>query len=388
MPWLCARGEHPIRPLPEGYPLALFTDTEPTLQPRRRRRIGWLILLVSLVGIASVALIPAPYVIEQPGPVYNVLGDVTVSGHQVPLIDIPTEHTYPTDGALDMLTVSIRGDRQQPPSWFEIATAYFDPSKAVVPVDEIYPAGTSVEQSNQQGQVDMQNSQKEAIAAALTELGYSFPSTLTVVETQPGGPADGKLEAGDTIVSLDGTPYSDVSALRAGIAANGVDKPATIVVDRKGVEQTFQVTPKLSPGDAPAPIVGIVVGSDYTFPIDVTIQLENVGGPSAGQMFALGIIDKLTTGELNGGKNVAGTGTITADGEVGPIGGIRQKLYGARNAGAEYFLAPASNCDEVTGHIPAGLTVFAVKTLDDSLAALKAVSSGGDTSVLPACPAH
>lgn len=369
-----------------GLPLALFTDTEPNPQPRRHRWIGWTILGGALVGVVAVALIPAPYVIEQPGPVYNVLGDVTVSGKQVPLIEIPHEKTYSTDGALDMLTVSIRGDREQLPSWLDIATAYFDPSKAVVPVDEIYPVGTTVEQSNQQGQVDMQNSQKEAIAAALTDLGYTFPSTLTVVQTQKGSPADGKLKAGDSIVSIDGTPYSDVSALRGAIAANGVDKPATIVVTRDGVEKSLEVTPKLSTGDSPVPIVGIVVGSDYTFPVDVTIQLENVGGPSAGQMFALGIIDKLTDGELNGGKKIAGTGTITANGDVGPIGGIRQKLYGARNAGAEYFLAPATNCDEVTGHIPAGLTVFAVKTLSDSLAALKAISSGGDTSALPACP--
>jgi PDZ domain-containing protein len=102
-------------------------------------------------------------------------------------------------------------------------------------------------------------------------------------------------------------------------------------------------------------------------------------------MFALGIIDKLTPGELNGGENFAGTGTIDATGAVGAIGGIRQKLYGASNAGAKYFLAPASNCDEVTGHIPAGLTVFSVATLDDALAALEAVSAGDDTRALPAC---
>jgi PDZ domain-containing protein len=103
-------------------------------------------------------------------------------------------------------------------------------------------------------------------------------------------------------------------------------------------------------------------------------------------MFALGIIDKLTPGALNGGELVAGTGTISSTGEVGPIGGIRQKLYGASGAGADWFLAPQSNCDEVTGHIPAGLTVFAVETLDDALTALEAISSDGDTSELPTCP--
>ena len=115
-PWRCARGEHPSRPLFEGLPLALFTDIEPTPQPRKHRWIGWIILGTALVGVVVVALVPAPYVIEQPGPVYNVLGDVTVSGKQVALIDIPSEKTYQTGGALDMLTVSLRGDRAQPPS--------------------------------------------------------------------------------------------------------------------------------------------------------------------------------------------------------------------------------------------------------------------------------
>ena len=369
--------------------LALFTDTRPDAKPSRRRRwIGWGILSVALVGVTVVALLPAPYVIEEPGPVFNVLGETEVSGKQVPLIDIPTATTFPTSGALKMLTVSLRGDPSQLPNWLDIATAYLNPSQAVLPVDEIYPPGESVDQSNQQGAVDMANSQKEAIAAALTHLGYTFPSVLTVVDLQPGGAADGALKKNDEILSLNDEPVSDVSALRAAIAANGTSKPAQVGISRGGTKQTIAITPKLSTGDTPVPVIGIIVGSDYTFPIDVTIQLENVGGPSAGQMFALGIIDKLTSGNLNGGKDVAGTGTITAQGEVGPIGGIRQKMWGARSSGAQYFLAPAENCDEVTGHIPPGLTVFAVKTLDDSLADLKVVAAGGNTSALTSCPAQ
>jgi PDZ domain-containing protein len=104
-------------------------------------------------------------------------------------------------------------------------------------------------------------------------------------------------------------------------------------------------------------------------------------------MFALGIIDTLTPGELNGGRNVAGTGTISADGTVGPIGGIQQKLWGAVGAGADYFLAPASNCDEVVGHVPPGLRVFSVETLDDSLAVLSAIRDKGDLDALPTCTA-
>ena len=135
------------------------------------------------------------------------------------------------------------------------------------------------------------------------------------------------------------------------------------------------------------PIIGVFVGGDYEFPIEVRIQLENVGGPSAGMMFALGIIDKLTPGELNGGENVAGTGPISGSGEVGAIGGIRQKMWGAVRSGADWFLAPASNCGEVVGHVPSGLTVFAVATLDDALTALSAIADGADTASLPTCSA-
>ncbi|MEQ1738087.1 MAG: S16 family serine protease, partial [Rhodoglobus sp.] len=103
-------------------------------------------------------------------------------------------------------------------------------------------------------------------------------------------------------------------------------------------------------------------------------------------MFALGIIDKLTPGALNAGDVVAGTGTISSTGVVGPIGGIQQKMWGASNAGARWFLAPEQNCDEVTGSVPPGLTVFAVSTLDDALVALAAIRSDGPVTGIPTCP--
>lgn len=367
--------------------MALFTDIEPD-PPRRRigTIVGWSLLALALVGIAVVAVVPAPYVIEQPGPVYDTLGDVTIGDEVVPLIDIPEEQTYPTEGSLDMLTVTVSGNRETLPSWLEIATAYLDPSKAVVPVDEVYPEGVTQEQSNEQSRLDMENSQQEAIAAALTELDYEFDSSLVVADTEPGQPADGVLEPGDIIVSFNGATPGDVSGLRAEIAENGTESPGEIVVSRDGEEQTLQVTPVLA-ADGETAVIGVYVGGQYQFPFEVNIQLENVGGPSAGMMFALGIIDKLTPGELNGGEEVAGTGTITGTGEVGAIGGIRQKLYGALNAGATWFLAPESNCAEVTGHVPDGLTVLSVATLDDALTALEAIANGEDTSQLPTCPA-
>jgi PDZ domain-containing protein len=345
------------------------------------------VLGVGIAGILVLSLLPSPYAIEQPGPVFNTLGEVRVDDATVPLISVPGQKTYPTEGALDMLTVNVLGSPEQHANWFEIVSAWADPSKAVVPLDSVYPPGETVKQSNEQSAIDMQNSQKDAIAASLTELGYTFPSTLTVAAFSLNSPSDGILEEGDQITAVNGVKPTDVTQLRSIISANGTAKPVSLAIVRAGAARTVAVTPIPNPEDGGKAIVGIVVGADYDFPFDVKIQLENVGGPSAGMMFALGIIDKLTPGLLNGGEKVAGTGTITADGQVGPIGGIRQKLYGARNEGASFFLAPESNCDDVTGHIPAGLTVFAVSTLSQALAALEVVAAKGDTKSLPSCPA-
>lgn len=369
--------------------MVLFQGPDPVQERRNGRgaRIGGWIVGITVLALCAVALIPAPYVIEKPGPVFNTLGKVNIDGDKVPLIEIPDHETYPTAGALDLLTVRTEGEPQSLPNWFQVATAWFDPSKAVIPVDVAFPPGYTVEQSNQDGRIQMANSQKDAVAAALTELGYDLPRELTVGGLTDDSPSKGILEPGDVIVSVNGSSVTSVESMRKVIAASGAGNPLPIEITRNGEPMTVSVTPKLSDEKPPAPIVGVYPSIDYTFPFDVKIQLENVGGPSGGQMFALGIIDKLTPGELNGGKKIAGTGTIDAAGDVGPIGGIRQKMYGAVRAGATWFLAPRSNCNEVTGHVPPGLRVVAVSTLKDSLAALKSIETGTALSSLPACPA-
>lgn len=368
--------------------MALFADIDINYPPssRRRRWLGPTLLAVAAVAVIGVAASPSPFVVEQPGPVFDTLGVVTVDEVDVPLIDIPSHETFPTEGSLSMLTVSIAGNRDNPLTWFEVIPAWLDPSRAVVPVNVIYPVGTTVQQSSDQSKIEMDISQQEAIAAALGELNYPFTSVLTVAGTDENGPAANVLLARDVVVSVNGATFTDVSQLRAAVAANGVIEPAVVVVERAGLQKTVSIVPHLSDSPQPVPVLGILVSSKYDFPFEVTIQLQNVGGPSAGQMFALGIIDKLTPGSLTGGQDVAGTGTITGGGQIGAIGGIRQKLYGAVNSGAKYFLAPRSNCDEVTGHVPAGLQVIAVATLADSLAALDSIASG-DPAELPSCPA-
>ncbi len=365
-------------------------ERERAERDRRARRtawIGWTLVVLALVATMLLALSPAPYVIERPGPVFNTLGTTRVGSSTVPVIDIQGEKTYPTAGTLDMLTVSVVGDPQQHPSWLDLAVAWFDPSERVVPIHEVYPDGETVEQSNQQGYEDMQASQKAAQAAALSELGYSYTTSVVVSSVEKGAPADGVLRAGDTIVSVDGRAIDDLDGLRAAIAKTGSGHPVQIVVERSGTQQTVSVTPTSSGGARPTPVLGVYIGEDFRFPFEVKIQLQNVGGPSAGMMFALGIIDKLTPGELNGGQRVAGTGTIDPDGDVGEIGGIQQKMYGAARAGATWFLAPKGNCDEVVGHVPHGLRVFAVSTLRDARHVLETIADHGDVSALPTCRA-
>lgn len=348
--------------------------------------LGVWALIVALIALVVLTFLPTPYVIQRPGPVYDTLGTAAgTDGEQVPLISIEGADTFETGGTLDLTTVQVVGNRERTPSWFELALAWTDSSRAVVPLDSVFPEGVTTEQRDERNATLMVDSQHEATAAALNELGYDTGAEVVVVEAVDATPAAGLLEPDDVITAIDGAVVESAKQLRQTIQDAGGD-PIELTVQRRGEEQQVTITPEeRTEGDVSTWVIGIALRTDYDFPIDVAIQLDNVGGPSAGMMFALGIVDRLTEGELNGGENIAGTGTIEADGTVGPIGGIRQKLFGARDAGADYFLAPASNCNEVVGHVPDGLQVIRTGTLEESLAALEVIADGGDVSTLPAC---
>ena len=273
--------------------------------------------------------------------------------------------------------MSVRGNPQATPSWLEVGAAWLDPSKAVVPLTAIFPTDESADDRAAQTTAQMVNSQHDAVAAALTNLGYNVYAGVEVEVITETSPATGILQLKDLILSVNGTALTEVQSLRDALQANGTGKPAVLRIARNGVLSSVEVTPVDNAGKA---VIGIGAQANYSFPFDVSIRLDDVGGPSAGMMFALGIIDKLTPGDLTSGHHFAGTGTITAPGAVGPIGGIRQKLYGAQRAGAQYFLAPAGNCAEVVGYVPSGLYVFKVSTLSDALTALDFVAMHGDQS--------
>lgn len=338
-------------------------------------------VLAAALCVAAL-LIPVPYVVESPGPTFNTLGKD--NGKSV--IQITGERTYPTTGNLDLVTVYVTGGLPQNSiNIFAALAGWLDPSRAVYPAEVMYPPGTSQADVSNENAAAMSSSQESATAAALTQLGIKFSSALSVAQIPKGSASEGKLKVGDVLRTIDGAPIADLSVVQKALAA-GAGKPVTVGITRGGAEQDAVVTPALASNGKY--LLGIALATKFTFPFDVSIALSNVGGPSAGMMFALGIIDTLTPTDITGGKHFAGTGTIDAAGNVGAIGGIAQKMIGARDSGATVFLAPAANCNDVVGHVPSGLQVVKVDTLSAAYDAVKLIGSGQDGSALPTCTAN
>ncbi len=333
---------------------------------------------LAVVLSAAAILLPSPYVLEAPGPTFNTIGEVDGE----PLIRIDGAESFTPEGELDLTTVFVRGGPNGQVNVFDTFRAWVDPDDDVIPEQLVYPEGTTSSEVQEQNAVAMTSSQESAIAAALTHEDIDYTQELFVVGLGPDSAADGLLQDGDVLRAIEGQEIDTIAALRN--ALNDADGAAVdLSVVRDGTPTEVSVTPKESPeGDFQ---LGVLLGSTFDFPFDVMIQLDDVGGPSAGMMFALGIVDNLTEGNLTGGRHFAGTGTIDSEGAVGPIGGIAQKLVGARSAGAEFFLAPADNCDEVIGNIPDGLTVVRVQTLDDAVEAVETLGDGGDAAALASC---
>lgn len=335
---------------------------------------------MTLVVVGSV--VPVPFMVLSPGPTYNTIGEVDGE----PVIVISGTTTYPTDGALDMTTVAERGGVSGGVNLGEAMLAWLQPDSSVVPRESIYgPDTTGAEVSARNDQM-FALSQSDAIAAAMGELGIATEQAVVVTLVEGGSPADGIVRAGDEVVAVDGKPVQSPDDVVAAVRAHEVGDTVPLTVrraDESGAMATthLEVVAGASPAGAvdgsagtadPVAYLGIGVGTRHDAPFDIAFTLQDVGGPSAGMMFSLAIVDMLTEGPMTGGGHVAGTGTIDPEGVVGPIGGITHKLQGARDAGATLFLAPADNCAEVVGHVPDGLQVVPVRTLSEARAAVQA----------------
>jgi Lon-like protease len=331
-----------------------------------RRTTTLLVTAVLLVAMVAIGFaLPVPFVALQPGPTGDTLGKV--DGTQLITINGDVK-TYPADGKLLLTTVS-----EQPTlTLFSVVGHWFSSHDAVVPEELVNPEGSSQEEQQRQGQADMVTSQENATTAALHYL--KIPAKVTVTSTTKGLPAAGVLERGDVITAIDGKKILDSVDLRADISPLKPGSDVTVAYTHDGASRTATLKTAANPDDKTRSAIGVVPNDARDF--TVKIALKGVGGPSAGLMFALGIVDRLEPAQLTDGKTIAGTGEIAMDGTVGPIGGIQQKLVGARRAGATVFLVPAANCSEAKKAVPGGLRLVKVETLTQAVTALQDIRSG------------
>ncbi|MFJ7192353.1 YlbL family protein [Streptomyces bacillaris] len=352
--------------------------------------------LILIALFCAGLLIKVPYSEMSPGPTVNTLGEARGE----PVLRIAGRKTYPTSGHLNMTTVRVTGADYRM-NLGQAVWGWLAHDSVVVPHDTLYPDGKTEEQSTQENAEEFSQSQESAKVAALKELNIPVATQVVVSTVVKDSPAEGKLHAGDVIKAVDGTVVEEPGDVAELVTKHqpGEDVTFTIVPAKEAaaaekagrapeggrkITITTEKAPAAEKGGKDRAIVGIRAGTDHTFPFEIDIKLADVGGPSAGLMFSLGIIDKLTPGDLTGGKFVAGTGTIDDAGKVGPIGGITMKLVGARDAGARYFLTPDENCAAAAADIPDGLTLVRVKSLDDARKSLEHISAG-KTDALPSC---
>jgi PDZ domain-containing protein len=336
-------------------------------------------LIVS--GIAFFALLivsftmPVPYAVLGPGPTCNTLGaGGDAACGTASLITINGVKTNAVSGHLNLTTVSVTEENHKE-TVFDVLSAWLSSNQVVIPKSAEYPPGQSQNQVDQQNAADFTESQDSAVAAASCELGY--PKRYGVQGVESTGASFQKLLPADIITSVDGTPTSGAAALTAALAPHPQGSTVTLGIVREAKPMTVSVKlgkPIKTGGNGS---LGISLGTVCQFPFSVSICSGcEIGGPSAGLMFALGIMDKVGKVDLTHGMFIAGTGEIDGQGNVLPIGGIALKMIGARDAGATVFLAPAGNCSDVAGAIPKGLDVIKVTTLHDAVTSLEALHAG------------
>jgi PDZ domain-containing protein len=346
----------------------------------RRRQATMIVSALLAVGLALVGFrLPVPYVRLVPGPVTDTLG--SPSGQ--PLISIAGHPTRKTDGRLYLVTVGEIGGPDANLQLGDVLQGWWRKSDAVVPRSVLYPPRETQQQASEQDAADMSQSQDAAKVAALRYLGYTLTPGADVVGFGSGAPAKSVLKIGDVIIGIDGQPTTSVEAVSAAIGKHQPGDTVSMSVSRNGTAMTLQVPLEAKAGSDGKAKIGVTVSDSFAKPFTIGIGLSGVGGPSAGMAFALGIIDKVGNQDLTGGHIVAGTGTIDDSGNVGAIGGVAQKMQGARSAGATTFLLPQGNCSDALKAVPAGLRLVPVTTLSGAVHDLETLAAG--KTGVPSC---
>lgn len=325
-------------------------------------------VLLALFGLLGTTL-PVPYVAQVPGPTFNTLGDIDGE----PIISIEGRERNEVTGNLNLTTVGVsRGGL----SLVQAVQGWFDDEVSVVPEDAVYPPDRSEEETRQANRQAFLTSEQAAMTVALGRLGY--PVKVVVQGVAEESPSADLLQEGDAIEAVDGRPTPDEEALTSVLESIPGGTAVTVSYTRLGEPGTATVTTR-SAEERDGSLLGITILEQPSAPFDVDIQVEDVGGPSAGLMLTLGILDLVGDDDLTGGALVAGTGTIDADGNVGAIGGIPLKMVAAEEIGADLFLVPAGNCAEAAAAAAAadpGFPLAEVATLDDAIEALADFEAG------------
>ncbi|MBH0121875.1 PDZ domain-containing protein [Rhodococcus sp. HM1] len=338
-----------------------------------RRFVTPLAVLVPLLALAGIATnVKVPYVALGPGPTFDTLGEADGK----PVVQIDGIEPDTTTGQLRMTTVGVNDQL----TLAQALTVWISDRYALAPRETVYPPNVSKDDVRAADQALFTQSERSAELAALHHLG--LPVTVRVAQVGEDAPATGVFREGDQIVAVAGEPVTTAGSVQRAVGAAAPGTELAVQVRRDGMDEDVQVTVAARPGDPEKGYLGITTEEVPEVPFTVTFNLADIGGPSAGLMFSLAVVDKLSPGPLNGGLAVAGTGTIDSDGKVGPIGGITHKLDGAVDDGATYFLVPADNCAEALTDVPDGLQLIRVESLDDAIDALATVAAGGDA---PTC---
>lgn len=337
-----------------------------------------LVPAVLLLALATSATVPL--VSMGPGPTYDTFGETRVVNEDgvsesVPVIEVTGHEADELTGALRMTTVAVRDKL----TLADAARFWLDPDQVVLPRDQVFPPDVTRDEMRESNAADMVGSENNAEAAAYRYLG--IPMTPRVEDVDPSGPAEGTLRDGDFITSIGGVPVADTTEVVDQVGAHRPGEKVDVALVRDGQETTTTVTLASSgpEGDPHKGRLGIIVGDAPSDGTDVQITVApDVGGPSAGLVLAIAVVDVLKPGEQTGGRDVAGTGTIRPDGTVGPIGGIRHKIQAAADEGSTEFLVPAANCAEALQDPPGGITLIKVENLAGALEALEEVAAGGE----------
>ena len=346
-------------------------------------RQTWTALVSAVVFVALAILlvaIPVPFVTWSPGGARDTLGQID----DKPVIEISGIPTYPTTGRLDMTIV--QGTPAE--GWLSLPEAlldYWRPHHDTFPRDSIYAPGKSPDELQAEDTEMMETAQDDAIVAALQAAGEPVTEMPVVHSVTIGGAAHNRLRPGDLVESVDGVPTPDVDSVGRRIRSHGLGERVPFVVLRDHQPTEVSVTTVESATQPGVSVVGVTLGVGYEYKPRISFELgRKIGGPSAGLVFAVAIYDKITEGPLLEGKHVAGTGSITPNGDVGGIGAIQEKVAAADSEGATAFLVPDANCADLVG-VKTNMILIRVKTLGDAIGAVSDLQTPERTASIPRC---